>query len=489
MHHTEIGRELKNLSSPLGLSGSPLSIVLAAGHGKRIKSEKSKMLHEIWGRPSVWRVCEVARRGLESDNQIVVVGIKALEVARALGRQEGRVFVYQHEQRGTGHAVQTALEQEGLERFSGEVYVFPGDMGLITEHTVRSLRDRFRDSGCDMVVLTGHYEGDPDENSYGRILKSRNHDGRIIEIKEHRDILAMDPGVPYRVRFQGREESFTRRELLYIREFNVGVYALRINTLRSHLGGIQPDNVQAELYVTDLIKILNDHGLRVCSSPVRDSSVVSFNVKSTLKKMEASFRNRVYERLKDIVTIDDPEDFFVAEETVQRIEAMDREHDAVEISVGKGASIGPQVEVNRGLAVGRNAVLEGHVRLGTGVSIGESAHLSTFPGQTIEIGDDCAVLRGNVIKGMVRIGRGVRIETGVRITGSSEEPVSVGNGVLIKGTTYLFGSVVEDDVLIEHAILKSCTVERVVRKDGTVQPVKYILPHPEGLDSIVPRRP
>ena len=189
-------RELAQLSSPLNLSDSRVSIILAAGHGRRIKSEKSKMLHEIWGRPSVWRVCEAARRGLESENQVVVVGIKAPEVARALGKREGRVFVYQEEQRGTGHAVQIALEQGGLEGFSGEVYVFPGDMGLITERTVRSLRDRFTGGGCDMVVLTGRYEGDPGENSYGRILKSRNHDGRIIEIKEHRDILAMDPRTP-----------------------------------------------------------------------------------------------------------------------------------------------------------------------------------------------------------------------------------------------------------------------------------------------------
>jgi bifunctional UDP-N-acetylglucosamine pyrophosphorylase/glucosamine-1-phosphate N-acetyltransferase len=369
------------------------------------------------------------------------------------------------------------------------MYVFPGDMGLITERTVRSLRDRFTGGGCDMVVLTGRYEGDPGENSYGRILKSRNRDGRIIEIKEHRDILAMDPRTPYRVRFQGRDERFTRQELLEIREFNVGVYALRAGTLRSHLGGLQPDNVQAELYVTDLIKILNDHGLQVCSSPVHDNSAVSFNVKSTLKKMEAAFRNRIYERLKDIITVDDPEDFYIAEETVARIEAMDREHDAVEITVGKGAHIGPRVEVNRGLTVGRHARLEGHVRLGAGVSIGESVHLSTYPEQTIEIGDGCTVFRGNVIKGMVRIGSGVRIETGVRITGSSQEPVIIGDGVLIKGTTYLFGSVVEDGVLIEHSVLKSCTVERVVRKDGTVQPVKYILPHPEGLDSVAPRRP
>jgi bifunctional UDP-N-acetylglucosamine pyrophosphorylase/glucosamine-1-phosphate N-acetyltransferase len=118
------------------------------------------------------------------------------------------------------------------------------------------------------------------------------------------------------------------------------------------------------------------------------------------------------------------------------------------------------------------------------VRIDEGAMLSTYPDQTIEIGDATHIYRGNVLQGSIRIGKSVRIETGVRITGSSESPVIVGDNVQIKGMTYIFGSVIENDILIEHSILKKRHVERVTKKNGAIQPVKYILPYPEGLDSI-----
>ena len=69
--------ELEKMSGHIDPSSSEVSIIMAAGHGKRIKSEKSKMLHEIWGKPSVCRVSEVARLGLSSSNQVIIVGKKA----------------------------------------------------------------------------------------------------------------------------------------------------------------------------------------------------------------------------------------------------------------------------------------------------------------------------------------------------------------------------------------------------------------------------
>ncbi len=476
---------LENLSSTLDPISREVSIILAAGHGNRIKSEKSKMLHEIWGKPSVLRVSEAARKGLSSQNQIVVVGKKAFEVARTLGKMKNRAFVLQPEQRGTGDAVRTALSYKGLGNFNGVVYVFPGDMGLLSESTVSDLKKNFEGCGCDMTVMTGYFKGDISGNYYGRIVKSKRHNNEIIEIKEHRDILALVPKSAYTVQYRGNEETFTREELLAVREFNVGVYAFHIRSLKRFIDTIQSDNVQQEIYITDLIKIYNDNGLTVCSSKVENSDlVVSFNVKSVLKKMDATFRTMVYEKLKDIVTIDDPEDFFIAEEVVDRILEMDKSHPTLDIHFGKGAYIDAGVEINRGLTVERNVILCGTVRIGTNVTIGENVSISNFPGQVVEIGKNSVILRGNVIKGSVKIGSNVRIETGVRITGSSEDPVVIGDNVLIKGITYIFGSIIENDILIEHSILKSKYVEKVLRKNGEVQPVKYILPYPEGLDSI-----
>jgi bifunctional UDP-N-acetylglucosamine pyrophosphorylase/glucosamine-1-phosphate N-acetyltransferase len=477
--------ELTRLSDHLDRDGGDVSIILAAGHGKRIKSDKSKMLHEIWGKPSVLRVSNAAQEGLGSPNQVVVVGRKALEVAAALGRRPNRVFVYQKEQRGTGDAVRTALQHPELKGFDGVTYIVPGDMGLITASTLTELKTTFTDLGCDMLVTTGYHEGSSEDNYYGRIVKSKNNPDSIIEIKEHRDILAMDSSSVYRIPFRGKEERFTPGELLETREFNVGVYAIRIGHLSRLIPLLEADNVQGEIYVTDLIKIFNDNGLRVCSSRISNNDLaLSFNVKSVLKKMDATFRTMIYERLKDIITIDDPEDFFIAEETVNRIVTMDSDCPPLDIHLGKGVWIGEHVHLGRGTHIEKNAMLEGNLELGENVRIGENVFLSTYPEQTMKIGRDSRIFRANVIQGNVAIGNGVRVETGVRITGSDEDPVVIKNNVIIKGMTYIYGSLIEDSLLIEHSILKKKYVEKMLRKDGTVQPIMYILPHPEGLDSI-----
>ena len=96
---------VKEYSSPLDHNIPRISIILAAGHGERLKSSTSKMLYEIWGLPTIIRVSRIAKRGISTLNQIIVVGIKAKDVIETVGRKENTQFVYQKEQRGTGDAV------------------------------------------------------------------------------------------------------------------------------------------------------------------------------------------------------------------------------------------------------------------------------------------------------------------------------------------------------------------------------------------------
>ena len=70
------------------------------------------------------------------------------------------------------------------------------------------------------------------------------------------------------------------------------------------------------------------------------------------------------------------------------------------------------------------------------------------------------------------------------MTGSNEFPLVIGKNVLIKGRSYIFGSIIEDDIQIEHSVLINKKVERKINEDGIIQPVKYFLPEPEGLNSI-----
>ena len=158
---SDIAEKVKSYSTKLEEPVKELAIILAAGHGKRLKSEKSKMLHEILGVPTVERVYDACKKGIEGVNTIIVVGIKAFDVVGYLGKKENNIYAYQEVQLGTGHAVQVALE--GLNNIPGDtnVYVLPGDMGLIDAETLQQFRAGFIKSKADMIVLTGIYEGKP----------------------------------------------------------------------------------------------------------------------------------------------------------------------------------------------------------------------------------------------------------------------------------------------------------------------------------------
>jgi bifunctional UDP-N-acetylglucosamine pyrophosphorylase / glucosamine-1-phosphate N-acetyltransferase len=481
---------LKQLSSPFAGSSSTLAVVLAAGHGKRIKSEKSKMLHEIWGVPTVERIRRAVVKGLPGANVTLVVGVKAEEVARTVGEQPGTQYAYQEQQKGTGHAVQVALRGKrlGATRYC---YILPGDMGLLTAGELRTFHKAFVRSGCDMMVLTGTFDGDPSENYYGRIVRAKartadggqsRHAGMVIEIKEHKDILALKG--PYEVSYRGERFAYSREELLGIAEFNSGVYALRMKPLLTHVYRIRSDNAQNEIYLTDLIGMFNRAGLKVGARPATEPAVVlGFNNKSVLKIMNTIARRHVYEQLKDIVSFDDPDDFYLAEEVVEQILRMDRDG-PLDIRIGQGVSVGPGVRVNVGLDLQKNVTVNGEVHFGRGVKVGRNSQLSTHPGQKMLIGEHVEIMVGDSLSGAIRIGDHSRIEGGVRITGSDDHPVRIGSHVRIKGTTYLYGCTVEDGVLIEQCFLKQKRVRAVRLEDGSVQPVRFYLPLPEGMDSV-----
>ena len=107
-------------------------------------------------------------------------------------------------------------------------------------------------------------------------------------------------------------------------------------------------------------------------------------------------------------------------------------------------------------------------------------------GFSYELRHRVEVLPRNILKGNLRIGSDSRIESGVIMTGSDDHPMRVGQRVTVKGTSYLYGCQVDDDLLIEHSVIKTAHVQRVTRRDGSFQPIRYVLPPPEGLDSIAP---
>lgn len=490
-----IEHSLNKLSSNFHYDYNEVAIILAAGHGKRIKSHRSKMLHKIWEVPTVERVYNACRRGIENINTIMVVGIKALDVAEVIGKREANIFAYQETQNGTGHAVQVALQKIDKKLFNGIVYVLPGDMGLINKETMTQFREFFISSDSDMMVLTGIFEGKSSDNNYGRIVRIKTADengapsgednGRVIEIIEYKDILSLHENVPYRVEYNGKFYTFTKQELIDNPEFNSGVYAFKYNYLVELIDKISSDNAQNEIYITDLISLFNQRKLSVKAvSPAEQYVVMGFNNKSVLKEMEAVARHQVYYLLKDIVEIDDPDDFFIHESVIEDIIEADKKNIPLDLKIGQGVYIGKGVKLNYNLELKKNAYVDGNVHFGKNVVVWQNVYLSTFSHQTFKIGDDVEILWGDIIKGNIVIGDGSKIESSVNMTGSDEYPLRIGKKVLIKGTSYIFGSIIEDGIHIEHSVIVKKRVDKLKKRDGSTQPIRFYLPMPEGIDAV-----
>ncbi len=507
MIDNNIHRKVEEYSAPFDSSFKETAIILAAGHGKRIKSHRSKMLHNIWGVPTVERVYSAIKNGIPEANIIVVVGIKAEDVIEVIGKRENTLFAYQEEQRGTGHAVQNALGKINDKNYDGVIYIFPGDMGLINSETVSLMREKFICGNLlnkkntsykfcsDMLVLTGIYEGPIDKNNYGRIIRVKEKDtnensaendcGNVIEIIEYKDILTLEDDKPYLVDYHNKTYSYTKEELLNNREFNSGVYAINYCKLVEQLKNIRSDNAQNEIYITDLISLFNKKGYTVSAiNPTENNVVIGFNEKSVLKEMENIYRHKIYNKIKDIIEIDDPEDFFIDEDLVDNIIELDKKNIPLDIKIGKGVHIGKGVKLNYNLELKKNVFVSGNVIFGKNVVVWENVHLSCFSNQKFIIGDNVEILWGDIIKGNIVIGDNSRIESSVNMTGSDDFPLRIGKNVLIKGTSYIFGSIIEDDIFIEHSVLIKKKVQRLVKRNGEVQPIRFYLPMPQGLDAV-----
>jgi len=295
---------------------------------------------------------------------------------------------------------------------------------------------------------------------------------------ENKDIHALPDSKPYKIKFNNRVYSYTKDELIRNNEFNSGVYAFRYKKLVELISLLKSNNIQNEIYVTDLIDLFNKRGYAVQAvSPENQHVVMGFNNKSVLKEMEAVARNNVYEKLKDIIEINDPDDFFIHESVVEDILKMDKKNIPLDITIGQGVHVGEGVKLNYRVHLKHDVYVTGNVIFGKDVTVWRTVHLSNYPGQKLHIGNNVEIFRGDILKGNIKIGDGSRIEANVKMTGSDEYPLRIGKNVIIKGASYLFGTKVGDNSEIEHSVLK-------MKKIKAGSAVRFYLPEVEGLDSI-----
>ena len=201
-------------------------IILAAGMGTRMKSNKAKVLHEIAGRPMINYVVDTARQ-IAGRNVIVVIGNQAQTVRECLSEIDELIFALQDKQLGTAHAVLCALPH--IPDHCREVVILCGDVPLIQAQTLTGLVEDHLNDARDISLLAVELDN---PHGYGRVVLDDTQ--RVCGIIEETDATA---------------------EQKAIRLINAGIYCIKKGYLQASLSKIRSDNAQGELYLTDIMAI------------------------------------------------------------------------------------------------------------------------------------------------------------------------------------------------------------------------------------------
>jgi len=233
------------------------AVILAAGKGTRMKSDKAKVLHEISGIPMIRYVVETALAVV--PNVVVVIGYQGEQVRQSLVDYPKLRFVIQEEQLGTGHAVMTALPK--LDMAIKDVIVLCGDTPLLRKGTLHSLINEHKEGEKKLTLLATKLEK---PTGYGRILLDS--DGNVCRIVE---------------------ESDATQEQRNIETVNTGTYCINVDYLKMFLPTLGADNAQGEFYLTDIVE-----------------GVYQDNVPSYIIMVEDSFEALGVNTKKDLVIAD-----------------------------------------------------------------------------------------------------------------------------------------------------------------------------------------
>jgi bifunctional UDP-N-acetylglucosamine pyrophosphorylase / glucosamine-1-phosphate N-acetyltransferase len=350
-------------------------VVLAAGKGTRMKSERAKVLHRIAGLTLIEHVLH-ASAPLAPRSRVVIIGHQADMVRETLRGWDGVSFAVQEPQLGTGHALLQA--EPALRGASGTLVLLYGDVPLLRPATLERLVTHHRMHQAAATVLTAIVDR-PD--GYGRIVRDG---GAIRAIVEHRDA------------------STAERD---IREINSGIYAFALEHVFEALHSVGTDNAQREYYLPDVVRIFRARGLVVETVVVDDAQeILGVNSRIELAEVNAVLRDRKNQALMDAgVTILDPSTTWVEE--------------AVE--VGAETVIHPGVQ------------LEGRTRIGKGCHIRANVRISDSElGDGVVVNDFC-VITGSSIGSGARVGPFAHI----RPQSSVGEGAHIGNFVELKKTT------------------------------------------------------
>ena len=343
-------------------------VILAAGMGKRMNSRLPKVLQPLAGKPMLRHVVEKARQ-LNPSKLIVVIGHGADAVRDAFVDASDITFVMQEKQLGTGHALMQALPLCDL---TSPTLVLLGDVPLIEVSSLRRLIDLSADG---LGLLTVCLE---EPTGYGRIVREN---GQVQGIVEQKDA--------------------TEKELL-INEDNTGIMLLPTQYLDAWLGSLKNENAQGEYYLTDVIGMAVQQGIKVVATQAGSATEVEgVNNKVQLARLERAYqRQKAFGLMRSGVTLLDPDRIDVRGELVC---GKDVEIDVGCIFVGK-------VKLADGVKVGAYCTLK-DVEVGAGTEILSYCHFDGAKvGENVRLGPYSRLRPGAVLADETHIGNFVEIK-------------------------------------------------------------------------------
>lgn len=318
-------------------------IILAAGQGSRMKSDRPKVLHNIAGVPMLWHAMQRAQQ-IEAERTIVVVGHGKDETTVAANAFDPDAdVVWQAEQNGTGHAVQQAAS--ALQSFDGDAIVLYGDTPFVRPETLEKMLAARADNS---VVVLGFET--PNPAGYGRLMMQGESLEAIVEAK---DCTA-----------EQRDISFC----------NSGVICASAPLLFSLLEEIGNNNANGEYYLTDIVAIARSRNLQCTAISCPEEETLGVNSRQDLANAEAAFQRAART---------------AAMENGVTLTAPDTVHFAFDTHIGRDAIIepnvffGPEVTIESGATIRAFSHLEG-CHVARDCQVGPYARLR--PGAELDLG-------------------------------------------------------------------------------------------------------
>ena len=432
------------------MSDRPLAaIILAAGQGTRMKSEKHKVLHPVAGKPMLHHLLDTVD-SIGVERTVVVVGARREQIEASV---EGRniAIAVQEDQLGTGHAV--AQAKAALEGFAGDVLILYGDVPMVSARTMQNMIARLNNGSDPRAVVLGFRP--QSAGAYGRIVADEQ--GEIEKMVEYKD---------------ANDEE--RRITLC----NSGLMVARLTDLFILLDQISNDNAAGEYYLPDIVML---PGQKSAVIEVDDpAEVAGVNSRAELASVEGEWQRRRREKaMADGVSLIAPETVWFSYDTAISSDAVIEPNvifgPGVSIASGariyghshiEGASIGPNTNVGPFARLRPGAVMEEGSKVGNFVEMkkstlgkGAKANHLTYLGDA-DVGEGANIGAGTItcnydgfFKYKTVIGKGAFIGSNSALVA----PVTIGDGAIVAAGATLTQNVAADDLALVRPEQKAKT--------------------------------